>query len=455
MSDEPLNPEAEGPLPEASAPDGEPAAETPAPDNIAAEKPAARTPVKHPQKRARRKKQARSNPDKGAPPADSSAENVENAKNVENAERGANRIVDDATYGTLREDNRVVMRHTIALNIDNFRAASESFVGPRQARTFPELANSTPPFFSIVIANHNGEGHLPIVLNALRAQTFGDFETIVVDDASHDDSVLLVESDFPQVRLIVNRTNVGFAVTCNIGADAANGRYIVMLNSDTEPDPQWLEALALACVQNPQAAAVASKMLLFDRRTVLHTTGDLMGRNGLARNRGAWARDNGQFDAQRAIFSACGGASAYRRDIWQALGGFDEHFWMYLEDVDYGFRAQLAGFGSVYAPDARVYHHLSATGGDVMASYYVGRNALWVIAKNMPAGLLRANWRQIVGGQLRIATDALRAIQGKAARARLRGQLAGLLGLGMALAQRKRIQRARAIPEAELARLLQ
>ncbi len=367
---------------------------------------------------------------------------------------GANRIVDDATYGTLREDNRVVMRHTIALNIDNFRAASESFVGPREARAWPDLQPSAPPFFSVVIANHNGERHLPVVLSALRAQSFGDFEVIVVDDASRDDSALLVERDFPEVRLIVNRANAGFAVTCNTGAAAADGRYVVMLNSDTEPAPQWLEALAVACVQNPAAAAVASKMLLFDKRTVLHTTGDTMGRDGLAHNRGAWERDNGQYDAGRAIFSACGGAAAYRRDIWQALGGFDEHFWMYLEDVDYGFRAQLAGFGSAYAPDARVYHHLSGSSGDVMASYYVGRNSLWVIAKNMPSGLLRANWAAIAGAQLRIAGDALRAIQGKAARARLRGQVAGLLGLGTALVQRKQIQQARAISEAQLAQLL-
>lgn len=362
---------------------------------------------------------------------------------------------DHSTYGALREDNRVVMRHTIALNLESFRSSSVDFVEPRAARVYPAFAESAPPFFSVVIANHDGERHLPVVLDALRTQSFRDFEVVVVDDASRDDSVIIVERDYPEVRLIVNRANVGFAVTCNTGADAASGRYLVMLNSDTQPDPRWLEALALACVQNPHAASVASKMLLFDRRSVLHTTGDQMGRDGIARNRGAWQPDNGQYDTARVVFSACGGAAAYRRDLWQALGGFDEHFWMYMEDVDYGFRAQLAGFGSVYAPDARVYHHLSASSSDVLASYYVGRNALWVIAKNMPAGLLRSNWAAIVGGQLRIAGDALRAIQGKAARARLQGQITGLLGLGVALSQRKRIQAARRLREADLALLLE
>ncbi len=394
-------------------------------------------------------------PPENPPPADDPGDPAGLAAPAPDGVQRANRLVDDGTYGTLRDDDRVVMRHAIALNLDSFRASSEDFVEPRQARAYPALVESAPSFFSVVIANHNGQRHLPVVLDALRAQTFSDFETIVVDDASDDDSTLIVERDYPEVRLIVNRANAGFAVTCNTGAAAATGHYVVMLNSDTEPDPHWLEALALACVANPGAAAIASKMLLFDRRTVIHTSGDLMGRDGLARNRGAWQPDNGQFDAQRTIFSACGGAAAYRRDIWQALGGFDEHFWMYLEDVDYGFRAQLAGYGSVFAPDARVYHHLSATSGDVMASYYVGRNALWVIAKNMPDGLLRANLPAIVCGQLRIAGDALRAFQGEAARARLRGQLAGLLGIRAVLLQRKYTQMARRVEEADLARLLE
>ena len=441
MSEEPLHPEGASAPPPENAPAGETGAA-----------PAARTPVQHPKRAAHKKRHAA---DSHAADGDDAEANRGADSGARDSESGANRIVDDATYGTLREDNRVVMRHTIALNIDNFRAASEGFVGPRQARTFPELAASAPPFFSVVIANHNGVRHLPVVLNALHAQSFSDFETIVVDDASRDDSALLVERDYPAARLIVNRTNMGFAVSCNIGAAAATGHYVVMLNSDTEPDPRWLEALALACAQNPGAAAVASKMLLFDKRNIIHTTGDAMGRDGLARNRGAWQQDKGQYDDAGAIFSACGGAAAYRRDIWQALGGFDEHFWMYLEDVDYGFRAQLAGYGSVFAPAARVYHHLSASSGDVMASYFVGRNSVWVIAKNMPGGLLRANWAAIAGGQLRIAGDALRVIQGKAARARLHGQLAGLIGLGVALAQRKRIQQARSVGDKELQRLFE
>lgn len=351
----------------------------------------------------------------------------------------SNPIVTDETYGALREDNRVVMRHKIALNLDTFRAAADDFV-PRPAQEFPPLPTRRAPFMSVIVPNYNGERFLPTVLDALRAQTFQDFETIVIDDAGTDGSVALVEREYPDVRLLVNRRNVGFVRACNIAADAADGRIIVLLNSDTEPEPAWLEELARTICAHPTAAIVTSKLLLFDTRTRLHAAGDMLGFDGIPRNRGVWEEDRGQYDAATDVFSGCGGATAYRRDVWQALGGFDEDFWMYLEDVDFAFRARLIGWDAVFAPGARVYHHLSASGGDVLSSYYVGRNTVWTIAKNMPRRLLVENFPQIVAAQLRIALDALRNIRGLAARQRLRGQMAGLLGLPAQLRKRRVIQ---------------
>lgn len=385
--------------------------------------------------------------------ADERKQQVEQAKarlaETEGGGQNRNPIVLDDTYSELRENNRVVMRHTIALNIDNFRAAPEDF-DPRPERTFPPLQEVDAPFATVVVPNYNGARLLPVVLGALRGQSFGDFEVIVVDDASTDDSVAVIERDFRDVRLIANRRNGGFVQACNTGAAAARGKIIVLLNSDTEPEPDWLKELVSAIVANPQAAIVTSKILLFDRRDTLHTTGDLLGVDGIPRNRGVWQVDRGQFDDWREVFSGCGGATAYRRDVWQALGGFDESFWMYLEDADFGFRAQLAGYAAVFAPQARVYHHLSASGGDVLASYYVGRNTIWMIAKNMPRSLLRRNALAIVLGQLAVTVDALRAIRGEAARARLRGQIAGVLGLRAQLAKRRAIQPRRQIEDTDL-----
>lgn len=375
------------------------------------------------------------------------------AERAENAPTKVNPIVVDETYSGLREENRVVMRHTIALNLDNFKASSDAFM-PTPTHTYPSLSEATRPFFSVIIPNYNGQHHLPTVLSALQQQTFGDFEVIVADDASSDDSVTLVEENYPHARLLVNRRNLGFVRTCNAAADAAQGRYIVLLNNDTQPEPSWLAELALACVAHPHAASVASKLLLFDRRDVLHSAGDLLGADGVPANRGVWQRDVGQFDDAPTIFSACGGAAAYRRDVWQALGGFDEEFWMYLEDVDFGFRARLLGYEIVFAPRARVYHRLSASGGDLLASYYVGRNTLWLIAKNMPGELLRRNLSAIIWGQLRVTFDALYNIRGAAARARLAGQVAGLLGLPRQWQKRRLIQARRRVDEHLLEQLL-
>ena len=214
----------------------------------------------------------------------------------------ANPITLDETYSGLRDDNCVVMRHTIALNIDNFRAAPEDFAA-RPTRTYTPLQEVAAPFFTVIVPNYNGVRHLPTVLNALRDQTFRDCEIIVIDDASSDDSVALVERAYPDVRVLVNRTNLGFVRSCNVAADAARGRYLVLLNSDTEPEPGWLAALAHAVVANPDAAIIASKLLLFDRRTTLHTTGDLLGIDGVPRNRGVWEEDRGQYDGATVIFS--------------------------------------------------------------------------------------------------------------------------------------------------------
>jgi GT2 family glycosyltransferase len=172
-----------------------------------------------------------------------------------------------------------------------------------------------------------------------------------------------------------------------------------------------------------------------------------MGCDGIPRNRGVWQQDTGQYDEDATIFGGCGGGAAYRQEAWVATAGFDERLFMYLEDVDLAWRLQLLGWEAVFAPDARLYHHLSATGGGALASYYTGRNTIWVIAKDMPTALVRRHWPQIVRAQRRVASDALRAWRGEAARARLRGQLAGFVGLPRVLRWRSEIQHARATPD--------
>ncbi|MCA9915303.1 MAG: glycosyltransferase family 2 protein, partial [Anaerolineae bacterium] len=162
-------------------------------------------------------------------------------------------------------------------------------------------------------------------------------------------------------------------------------------------------------------------------------------------NRGVWQKDEGQFDEEEYVFSACGGSSAYRKELLDEIGLLDDDYFFLLEDIDLAWRSQLAGWRTLYTPHAVVYHHLSATGGGVTASFYDGRNSLILLTKVFPAALWRKYGWRIMRRQVGIAWDALRAWRGEAARARLRGMLAGIRALPMALRKRREIQRRRKV----------
>lgn len=298
---------------------------------------------------------------------------------------------------------------------------------------------------SVVIPNWNGAAHLPTCLDALRAQTYPAHEVIVVDNASQDNSRALLARDYPEVRVIALPTNRGFTGACNAGMAAAQGDIVVLLNNDTEADAGWLAAVVGAFELHPEAGLVASKMLLFDRRDTFHTAGDLFRVDGRLINRGVWERDTGQYDAEEYVFSACGGSAAYRRAMLDDIGLLDDDFFFSCEDMDLAWRAQLAGYRCVYAPNAVVYHRLSATGGGVTAGFHDGRNTIWLLVKNYPAPLWRKHWRAVAQHQARQAVEALRAWRGAAARARLRGMAAALPGLPKMLRKRRGIQRARRV----------
>jgi len=310
------------------------------------------------------------------------------------------------------------------------------------------------PLLSIIIPHYNAARHLPPCFKALRGQTYPCLEIILADNGSSDESVALTRRDFPEVKIIELGQNLGLTGAINRGITQANGEVIVPLNNDTEVAPGWAQALVDTLQAYPDAGIVASKMLLFDRQDTLHSAGDGFGTDGIPINRGVWQKDEGQFDQDTYIFGGCGGAVAYRRMMLDDIGLFDEDLFMYLEDVDLNWRAQLAGYRTVFAPEAIVYHQLSATGGGVIASFYTGRNTIFVLAKDLPGSIFRRHWRAIIGAQFKITFDALRAWRGEAARARLRGQLAGLWGLPKWLRKRKAVLRTKRVTDAYLESLL-
>lgn len=307
---------------------------------------------------------------------------------------------------------------------------------------------------SIIIPNWNGGHLLPACLEALRRQTYPDREVIVVDGASRDGSPQLVRQRFPEVRLLRLPRNYGFAGNVNAGLRAARGEALVLLNNDAEPEPMWLAELVAALEAHPRAGSCASKILHADDPGVIAAAGDLLGHDGIAAQRGNGCRDDGRFDQPGEVFAASAGAAVYRRAMLEDVGLFDARFVSYLEDVDLGLRARLRGWGCRYVPTARVRHRVSATGGGPLASYYVARNTIRLVARGFPAGVLRACWPLILAAQLQRARDAARAWRGAAARATLRGQVAGLLNLPDALRSRRTIQARRTLGDAELLALL-
>lgn len=316
---------------------------------------------------------------------------------------------------------------------------------------------------SIIIAHWNKAEYLPTCLDSLLGQSYRHFEVVLVDNGSTDGSLAILERDYTWVQVIPLEANLGFAKAVNIGIRATRGELVALFNNDVEADRRWLEELVGALERHPEAGMATPKLLLFHRREVINAAGDFYGLDGMPGNRGVWQKDEGQFDEEEWVFGPGGAASLFRRSMLEeialptdeGLQVLDEDFVSYCEDVDLAWRAQLAGYRCIYVPKAVAYHRLSATGGGALASYYVGRNFLYLVAKDYPTSLLVRHWSRILRAQLRIAWKALKAWRGEAARARLRGQIVGLFTWPRVVKKRGVVQSARRVPDEYLEEVLE
>lgn len=242
---------------------------------------------------------------------------------------------------------------------------------------------------SIVIPNLNGAGWLRNSIESLYAQTFQDFELIVVDNASTDESLEIARSYNGRAgyTLIENDHNTGFSAPVNQGIRLAKGEYVLLFNNDAFAQPDMLEKLLDSAEQNPRIFAVQAFMIRHFEREIADDAGDYVTIFGWAckRGDGMYAR---RYNRQRRIFSACGGASLYRKAILDEIGLFDELFFAYFEDVDISWRANSRGYKNIFCPEAKCYHICGATTGAVryneFKSVQSGRNSILLSYKNMP-----------------------------------------------------------------------
>jgi GT2 family glycosyltransferase len=247
------------------------------------------------------------------------------------------------------------------------------------------------PLISIVIPNHNGSEYLENCLRSLRAQTYGGMEILVVDNASKDRSVEIVQAVAPEAVLLQESRNLGFAGGANVGIRLSRGDWIAVLNNDTEVAPDWLAECVRAISNHPDAAFLACRILNFADRGRIYSAGDCFLRAGIGYRRGQEQPDRAGFRNEREIFSASGCAGLYRREILEEAGGFDERFFAYLEDVELGLRLQAAGCRGYYVPQAEVYHHGAATSGGEFSPLSVRlrtRNSLLLLFKSLPREVL-------------------------------------------------------------------
>lgn len=248
-----------------------------------------------------------------------------------------------------------------------------------------------PPSLSLIIVTWNSAAHLPRCLDSLRVQSYKDFELLLIDNGSSDGAVDGIEEKYPELDITVKKLqkNTGFAYANNLGAQMARGDWLVLLNADAFPEADWVENLVVATEKYPNAS-FSSRQIQANNPDYLDGEGDLYRLSGFAKRRSYNRPLSVAEPSPVEIFSPCAAAALYPRDAFLAVGGFDEDFFSYYEDVDLGFRLRLYGVKSYYLPQAVVYHVGSASTGKLsdFSVYYEQRNLLWTYLKNMPSLLL-------------------------------------------------------------------
>lgn len=239
---------------------------------------------------------------------------------------------------------------------------------------------------TVIIPNYNGIKFLEDCLRFLHRSQETEFDTIVVDNGSTDGSVDFLYSQFPWVKVIALSENTGFAKAVNVGIQAAETEYVLLLNNDTVTDHYFVKELENCISSDEKIFSVQAKMLSMAEPEIIDDAGDYYCALGWAFARGK-GRPSDHFEKQTDIFSACAGAAIYRREILLSIGAFDEAHFAYLEDIDVGYRALLKGYRNVYCPAAIVYHAGSGSSGSRYNEFKVNlasRNSIYLIAKNMP-----------------------------------------------------------------------
>ena len=310
-------------------------------------------------------------------------------------------------------------------------------------------------FISIIIPTWNSDATLPKTLKKLTQQTYQDFELMIIDNGSvsFDESKIKHDYRSLNLKIIVLKENTGFAHACNLGAQHASGTWLAFLNADAFPQPDWLEQFHIYSQQYPTVSAFCSLITQAKHPDLIDGTGDVYNISGNAWKRGYGYPIQTASKKPERIFSPNAAAAFCQRAVFMELGGFDEDFFSYFEDVDLGFRLNLAGYQCYFLPALRVEHvGSSSTSQDSdFAVYHHHRNSEWVFWKNMPGILFFIYFSLHLLGNI---IFLLKYLKNGRAKIVFKAKWDALKLSGLMLSKRRTIQKQRRASISEINRML-
>lgn len=294
---------------------------------------------------------------------------------------------------------------------------------------------------TIIIVNYNSGNLLRKCIQRLEAQSFQSFNVVIVDNASTDHSMEYCLGLDEKYQTILLNKNIGFAAANNIAGFAASTPWLVTLNPDAVPKEDWLEHLLICAEKHPNTVMFGSTQIDAANPTVIDGAGDVYTPYGNMW-RGQYGHSIDTLPPTGFVFSPCAAAAMYRTDLFKLVGGFDERFFCYCEDVDLAFRIRILGYDCIQVKDAVVYHASSAICGkkSQFSIYHGYRNRFWTFVKNMPSPAIYLLMLPHLALTLLLALIELKRGMFRTA---MQGIMDGFKGLPDILRSRKSIQKSR------------
>jgi GT2 family glycosyltransferase len=261
-----------------------------------------------------------------------------------------------------------------------------SVPGSDDLHTSPDATRSVLST-SVIIVSYNSRPYLPQCLDSLGRSEARGQKITVVDNGSADDSASYIEKAYPSAEVIRSENNLGYGHAANLGAAQARTPYLAFLNPDTVVEPGWLDALIAALEADPGAGLATAKILLMQDPGHINTCGNEVHLSGLTLCRGL-GQERGALAEPQEVAAVSGAAFAIRRELFDSLGGFDEVFFMYMEDTDLSWRARLAGYRCLYVPSSQVQHDYALRFGP-FKTFYQERNRYLLLLKSL-------RWRSLL-----------------------------------------------------------